>query len=76
MASSLLLFVCLLSFGGVLTEDNENNVIVTTSLGQIKGTLEKSYYGRTFRSFKGIQYGKSPTGNLRFKVTMLIIFSI
>lgn len=43
---------------------------VNTKLGQIRGIRKTSLLKQTdFYSFKGIPYAKSPTGELRFKVS-------
>lgn len=41
--------------------------IVSTTLGQIQGSVMKSRLNRPFYAFRGIRYGKPPVGELRFK---------
>lgn len=43
---------------------------VETNSGQVRGVRKTSFLKNVdFYSFKGIPYGKSPTGELRFKVS-------
>lgn len=48
------------------------NPIVTTPLGQIKGTVMTSRLGKPIYSFRGIRYAKAPVNELRFKVSNLM----
>lgn len=48
--------------------DKNEQPIVETSLGKLKGNVLESRLGRLFYSFRGIRYGKPPVGDLRFKV--------
>nr|XP_023020744.1 esterase FE4-like [Leptinotarsa decemlineata] len=41
--------------------------IVTTPLGKIKGSIQKSRLGRTIYSYRGIRYAKPPINDLRFQ---------
>lgn len=42
--------------------------------GQIKGSVLKSRDGREFHGFQGIPYAKPPVGDLRFKVSLDILY--
>lgn len=45
----------------------ENEVIVTTPLGQIQGSIIQSRLGKQIYAFRGIRYAKAPTNDLRFQ---------
>lgn len=47
--------------------DIDGNPIVSTTLGQIQGSVMNSRLDRRFYAFRGIRYGKAPVGELRFK---------
>lgn len=42
---------------------------VSSALGKVRGTYQKSYHGRVFSAFEGVPYAKPPTGSLRFEVS-------
>lgn len=44
-----------------------SDLVLTTALGKIRGTLLTSQAGRNFYAFRGIRYAKAPVGDLRFK---------
>lgn len=44
-----------------------DNTVVRVKQGQLRGVIEKSYYGDRYLSFRGIPYAKPPVGPLRFK---------
>ncbi|KAI8115166.1 Venom carboxylesterase-6 [Lucilia cuprina] len=44
-----------------------SDLVLTTALGKIRGTLLTSQAGRNFYAFRGIRYAKAPIGDLRFK---------
>ncbi|XP_050334505.1 juvenile hormone esterase [Bactrocera neohumeralis] len=44
-----------------------SDMVLTTALGKIRGTLLPSQIGRNFYAFRGIPYAKPPVGALRFK---------
>lgn len=44
-----------------------SDLVLTTALGKIRGTLLPSQVGRNFYAFRGIPYAKPPVGALRFK---------
>ena len=46
---------------------SSKQIIVETSNGTIRGSKMKSKQGKKIYAFRGIPYGKSPTGNLRFR---------
>lgn len=51
--------------------------IVDTSYGQIRGARKTTLIKNIdFYSFKGIPYAKSPTGDLRFKVSVFFSFFV
>lgn len=57
-----------------IVEDDEKHWTVETKLGHIRGIRKTSILNNIdFYAFKGIPYAKSPTGELRFKVTLLSI---
>ena len=59
-----LVSVCLLSVHLVA-----GDVVVKTDKGDVKGAKKDVDSGKfTFYEFKGIKYGKAPTGALRFMV--------
>lgn len=44
-----------------------SDLVITTALGKIRGTILPSQAGRNFYAFRGIPYAKPPVENLRFK---------
>lgn len=64
---SILLYfaICIVS-GFCITEDDDD-IIVAISDGQIRGTEMISWHGRPFYAFRGIPFAKAPVGDLRFK---------
>lgn len=44
-----------------------SDLVLTTALGKIRGTLLTSQAGRNFYAFRGVRYAKAPVGELRFK---------
>lgn len=44
-----------------------SDLVITTALGKIRGTILPSQAGRNFYAFRGIPYAKAPVENLRFK---------
>lgn len=44
-----------------------SDLVITTALGKLRGTLLTSQLGRNFYAFRGIRYAKAPVGALRFK---------
>ncbi|KAG5884816.1 hypothetical protein JTB14_012024 [Gonioctena quinquepunctata] len=56
---------CILIISDVNSSQNEPSV--TTTLGQIKGTIITSRLGKPINSFRGIRYAKAPVNELRFK---------
>ncbi|XP_067647504.1 juvenile hormone esterase [Eurosta solidaginis] len=72
----LCLLALLASATSVECEDNStaegldrelSDMVLTTALGKIRGTLLPSQAGRNFYAFRGIPYAKPPVGALRFK---------
>ncbi|XP_064094477.1 esterase SG1-like [Macrobrachium nipponense] len=51
----------------VLSSEANNNVIVSTRLGNISGFRERSTKGNPFYSFHSVPDAEPPTGSLRFK---------
>lgn len=43
--------------------------IVSTRLGKLRGSVQRSIVGDDYLSFKGIPYAKPPVGQLRFEVS-------
>lgn len=54
-------------------ENVEEELIVTTKYGRVKGATLTSRNGRSFLAFRGIPFAKPPIESLRFKVTILMI---
>lgn len=46
---------------------------VSTTLGDLKGSIMTSRLGKTIYSFKGLRYAKAPVKDLRFQVMLKII---
>ncbi|XP_017854015.1 venom carboxylesterase-6 [Drosophila busckii] len=44
-----------------------SDLVITTALGKIRGTILPSQAGRNFYAFRGIPYAKAPIDNLRFQ---------
>lgn len=44
-----------------------SDLVITTALGKIRGTMLPSQAGRNFYAFRGVPYAKPPVDNLRFK---------
>ncbi|KAL9929053.1 juvenile hormone esterase [Glossina fuscipes fuscipes] len=44
-----------------------SDLVLTTALGKIRGTLLTSQSGRNFYAFRGIRYAKPPIDDLRFR---------
>ncbi|EDW12231.1 juvenile hormone esterase [Drosophila mojavensis] len=44
-----------------------SDLVITTALGKIRGTILPSQAGRNFYAFRGIPYAKAPVDNLRFR---------
>lgn len=44
-----------------------SDLVLTTALGKIRGTLLTSQAGRNFYAFRGIRYAKAPIGEYRYK---------
>lgn len=61
-------------FGGnVKGDDTEQYKTVKTSNGPVRGILQTTLLNKSeYYGFKGIPYAKSPTGDLRFKVSLSI----
>jgi carboxylesterase type B len=47
--------------------------VIESKSGPIQGTVETSREGRSFYAFRGIPYAAPPMGELRFKVSQLIV---
>lgn len=60
----LKLFILILTIVSVSSNDDP---IIKTKLGSIKGKLLKSRLNENFQAFRGIRYAKPPINNLRFK---------
>lgn len=65
--STILFLMCTAKSYG----NSKNNLepLVRTSLGQIKGSMLTSRYGKAIYSFRGVRYAEAPIGALRFKVS-------
>lgn len=44
-----------------------SDLVITTALGKIRGTILPSQAGRNFYAFRGIPYAKAPVDSLRFR---------
>lgn len=63
----LLLVVQLVQGTAASPEEEVEAPFVSTSLGQIQGTVMRSFLGRPIYAFRGIPYAEPPVGNLRFE---------
>lgn len=55
------------------SELNDEFEVIETNDGKVRGVRQKTLLQNVdFYSFKGIPYAKSPTGELRFKVSIQI----
>ena len=68
----VLTFFCL---GSLLTQgvfaSEEDELVVTTTTGRVRGTWSKSFEDNGYMSFYSIPYAKPPVGLLRFAVREL-----
>lgn len=53
-----------------VTGNIENDVVVDTVNGKVRGSIDLSISGDEYFSFKGIPYAKPPVGELRFEVSV------
>lgn len=53
---------------------NMDNAIVDTRYGKLRGIIKENFKGEKFYGYLGIPYAKPPVGDLRFKVSSLIIY--
>ncbi|XP_023312047.1 venom carboxylesterase-6-like [Anoplophora glabripennis] len=74
MMRRMTLIVCCILALFAVGEGNEvkskhvtENPVVTTPLGQIRGSLMTSRLGKTINAFRGIRYAKPPVDELRFQ---------
>jgi hypothetical protein len=51
-------------------DDTEENPIVNTKLGMLIGSSMRSRLGQTFYAFRGVPYGKCPSGDRKFQVKL------
>lgn len=51
----------------ICVSGEDEKTIVKTNLGEIEGVKLKSRLGKSYHSFRGIRYAKSPTAQLRFQ---------
>lgn len=64
----LVVFCCTTLGNWVAAEPGlDEQPIVSTGLGQIRGSVMSSRLDRRFYAFRGIRYGKAPVGDLRFR---------
>ena len=49
-------------------------VSVKTDKGSIKGIRQDHDFGQYYYSFRGIRYAQTPTGKLRFKVLVILLY--
>lgn len=57
-----------------LTSFSDENPVVETHLGRIRGSVLQSRLGERFYAFRGIRYAQPPIGKMRFKVSIVIVF--
>ena len=69
----LFVFLSVFSLDGLNGKRMVESPIVSTPLGQIEGTVNKSFFGKEYFSFRGIPFAEPPTGDFRFKVHLLSI---
>ncbi|KAF2903951.1 hypothetical protein ILUMI_02213 [Ignelater luminosus] len=62
-----LLVWCTLISNIDLSNVNNENPVVSTPLGKVKGTTSTTILGKSIYSFRGIRYAKPPINELRFK---------
>ena len=72
----LFVFLSVFSLDGLNGKRMVESPIVSTPLGQIEGTVNKSFFGKEYFSFRGIPFAEPPTGDFRFKVHLLSIESL
>ncbi|XP_022903448.2 esterase FE4-like isoform X1 [Onthophagus taurus] len=63
----LLFSLCYASTSLGYFKQSETNLIVSTPLGQLRGTTLTSRKGEKILSFLGVRYAEAPIGNLRFQ---------
>ncbi|XP_022903453.2 esterase FE4-like [Onthophagus taurus] len=63
----LLFSLCCVSTSFGYFKQSETNLIASTPLGQLKGTILTSRKGAKILSFLGVRYAEAPIGNLRFQ---------
>ena len=56
-------------------EQSDEDIIVNTVYGKLKGFSDISREGRKFYGFQGIPYASPPIGDLRFEVSILQSFT-
>lgn len=61
-------FSLLLLLQGIFASKKEDDLVVTTKTGRVRGTWSKSFEGNGYMSFYSIPYAKPPVGLLRFAV--------
>lgn len=47
--------------------------VVEITDGEVRGIITKTHDGENIYAFLGIPYGQAPVGDLRFKVSVLIV---
>ena len=65
-ALTLVLLVCTVAFA--------EEVSVKTDKGSVKGIRQDHDFGQYYYSFRGIRYAQTPTGKLRFKVLLIVLY--
>lgn len=58
--------ICVLVSATILISDN--SPVISTNLGDIRGSVLNSRLGREFFAFRGVPYAEPPIDDLRFKV--------
>lgn len=53
---------------------SEDNPVVETRAGKVRGSTVQSILGKVYYAFKGIPYARPPVGELRFQVSLQISF--
>lgn len=53
---------------------NSQDPLLSIENGEIRGLYMQTRLNQQFAAFRGIPYAQSPTGNLRFVVSTLLIF--
>ncbi|KAF5281265.1 hypothetical protein FQA39_LY05151 [Lamprigera yunnana] len=68
--NSLVTLIVVIHFTQAHVAPHNENLVVHTIYGRVKGTVQHSRNNRTFYSFRGMPFAKPPTGQLRFRAPL------